>query len=188
MRIFIGIMPDRAVHEKIEKFLKPFKKMSSPIRWVNPANVHLTLKFIGDVSIEKFKQIETALLEAVPKDGPILLDLTGCGKFGKNDSLSIFWLGTADNPRLNALYLSIENALERVGVPKEPRPFKAHITVGRNKRDFNFKSLFTRMDELSHQPIAQLEAASVILFKSDLKPSGPVYSVLKEIPLSHVQF
>lgn len=183
MRVFIGIKLADRVHEEIEEFLKPFKKASTPIRWVNPGNVHITLKFIGEISPEKYTQIEKRLGELHPDTGPLDLKLAGCGKFGRGNSLNIFWIGIAPNEGLNEIYRQIENALAKLGIPKEDRPFKPHITVGRNKKDTNFKSFFQLMEEKGSRPISEFTAGHFQVFKSDLKPEGPVYTVLKEIPL-----
>ncbi len=187
MRIFIGIKLDHAVHDKIEAFLKPFKKISTPIHWVKGANVHLTLKFLGEVAEQQYNQISERLTHLEPQTQPLEIELAGCGKFGKNEELNIFWIGLRPNHALQQLYDSIENTLFKIGIPKETRPFSPHITVGRNKKNYNFKSLLTRVEELADAPIAQFSTGYFQLFKSALKPDGPIYTILKEIPLTHGQ-
>ena len=113
MRIFIGIKLDDAVLDSIEKFLKPFKKMASPVKWTARENLHVTLKFIGEVPTEKFKQIDTLLAEGDFKTGVIDLNITGCGKFGKGRDLNIFWVGLEKNPKLEDLFNRIENTLKQ---------------------------------------------------------------------------
>jgi 2'-5' RNA ligase len=183
MRIFIGIKLDDRVHEEIESFLKPFKKISSPLRWVKPANVHLTLKFIGEVSEEKYSQIERGLGEVEFDTGPVALQLSGCGKFGRGDSLDIFWIGLVPSAPLTEIFNKIETTLAKIGIEKERRPFKPHLTVGRNKKTFNFKSFSGLMEENSYRPVSQFTVSSFQVFKSQLRPEGPIYTVLEEIPL-----
>ena len=183
MRIFIGLKLDKNVQDEIEKFLKPFKKLSSPIRWVKPQNIHITLKFIGEVPGEKYSQMEENLTAATFNTGPFNLTLAGCGKFGKKESLNILWTGIAPNQKLEHIYNTIEDTLEKSGIEKETRPFKPHITVGRNKKNFNFKSFFKIIEEKKDLPITEFTVDGFQLFKSRLTPSGPVYSILKEIPL-----
>jgi RNA 2',3'-cyclic 3'-phosphodiesterase len=187
MRIFIGIKLDSVAADRIEKFLKPFKKIASPVRWVKTKNIHLTLKFIGDVSEETYANIEKALVETDFRDtsgGPLGLKLEGCGKFGPRESISIFWIGLADNLRLKAIYEGIESALENVGIPRDERSFKPHITVGRNKKRFNFKPFFELIEENGDGFVAEMKATHFQLFKSKLTPDGPIYTVLKEIPIA----
>lgn len=173
----------------IEKFLEPFREIASPVRWVKPKNIHLTLKFIGDVPDEKYKKIEAALNEPFTEQdvGTFDVILTGCGKFGKGSSLSIFWIGIDPNQPLAGLYHTIENRLAKIGVPKEDRPFNPHITVGRNKRNFNFIPFFDLIDRHRDQRIARFPVTGFQLFKSKLTPDGPIYTILKEIPLNHAE-
>jgi RNA 2',3'-cyclic 3'-phosphodiesterase len=184
MRIFIGIKLDDRVHEEIESFLKPFKKISSPMRWVKPANIHLTLKFIGEASEGRYTQIEGSLKDTEFDTGPVELQLSGCGKFGRGDSLDIFWIGVTPSASLTEIFNKIETSLTKAGIGKENRPFKPHLTVGRNKKHFNFKSFLRLMEENNQRVISQFTASGFQVFKSQLQPEGPIYTVLKEIPLA----
>jgi len=184
MRVFIGIKLSDHVHEEIEKFLKPFKKSSTPIRWVKPENVHLTLKFIGEIPEEKYRQIARCLGEIQFNTGPFQLKLSGCGKFGRGDTLNILWIGVNTGNALKEIYNRIENSLAKIHIEKENRPFKAHITVGRNKKNYNFKNFFQLMEEKSHQPITEFTVSGFQIFESKLKPEGPMYKILKEITLA----
>ncbi len=183
MRIFIGIRLDNDVIAAIEKFLEPFKKTNTPIRWVKPENTHITLKFIGEVSPGKYSRIEEALTGTPFNIDNFTVSLQGCGKFGRGGSLNIFWIGMAANPSLEQLYEKIETTLAKLGIKKEDRPFKAHITVGRNKKNFNFKSIFKLIEENNDRRIIEFPVSHFQLFKSQLTPEGPIYTVLKEIPL-----
>lgn len=188
MRIFIGIKMDDAVHDKIEKFLKPFKKMSTPVRWTKTANIHITLKFIGEVPDNQYHEIETRLCDQdfyQVTGGPLELKLVGCGTFGKKDNPNIFWIGMDENLALKELYQNIEDTIAPLGIARETRPFKPHLTVGRNKKNFNFKSFYKMIDEKENQTVALFTASSFQIFNSELRPEGPIYTILKEIPLTH---
>ncbi len=184
MRVFIGIKLDDRVHEEIEKFLAPFKKISSPVRWVNPENVHVTLKFIGEVAEEKYAKIEKYLGEAEFDTGPFDLRLAGCGKFGRRETLDIFWIGITPCDSLTRVFKKIEDSLAKLGIEKENRPFTPHITVGRNKKNFNFKSFLQLVEENRDRSISEFNVDRFQVFKSQLRPEGPVYTILKEIPLA----
>lgn len=183
MRIFIGIKLDDAALEKIEKFLKPFKKIASPVKWTKRENLHITIKFIGDVPDENYSQMEKHLTEADFNTGAIDLKITGCGKFGRGRDLNILWVGIQKNEKLEDMFDRIENTLEKSGIPKENRKFKPHITVARNKKSFNFKSFFEIIEENSDHFIAGLNVTHFQVYKSQLTPKGPIYTILKEIPL-----
>jgi 2'-5' RNA ligase len=184
MRVFIGIKLDERVHDEIEKFLAPFKKISSPIRWAKPENVHITLKFIGEVPEEKYTKIEKYLGEAEFDTGAFDLRLTGCGKFGRGNSLDIFWIGISPCDPLARVFKKIEDTLAKSGIEKEKRPFTPHITVGRNKKNYNFKSFLQLIEENRDRLISEFNVDRFQVFKSQLKPEGPIYTILKEIPLA----
>ncbi len=183
MRIFIGIKLDDTVLDAMEKFLKPFKKINSPMKWTKRENLHITLKFIGDVPDETYSKIESRLTNTDFNTGPIDIKFTGCGKFGKGRDMNIFWIGMEKNEILEDMFNRIENSLEKTGIPKETRKFKPHITVARNKKSFNFKSFFQLIDDNSERLISEFTITGFQVFKSKLAPEGPIYTVLKEIPL-----
>jgi 2'-5' RNA ligase len=181
MRLFIGIKFDPATIEKITRSLKPFKKISTPIRWVKPENIHLTLKFIGEVNEERRFQIEEILGKINFRADPIEINISGFGKFGRNEDLNIFWAGIKKNPDLTALYHEIENSLARINIERETRKFKPHLTLGRNRKRFNFKSFFPLIEKYANLPVVTFITASFQLFQSTLSAQGPTYSILKEI-------
>lgn len=183
MRIFIGIKLDDAVLEKIEKFLKPLKKIPTPIKWTKLKNLHVTIKFIGDIPDEQYPQIEELLSNAGFNTGEINLKITGCGKFGKGHNLDILWIGIDKNDKVEKMYNKIEKTLENGGIPRERHKFRPHITVARNKKSFNFNSFFKIIDENREHFISGLKITHFQVYKSQLTPEGPIYSILKEIPL-----
>lgn len=185
MRIFIGIKFGDKTREEIEKALKPFKKIASPIKWVKTGNIHLTLKFIGEVPPEKVTRIEESLSESKFNVGDFDLKIAGFGKFGRGSELNILWMGIEKNEKLEEIYRRIEDALRAIGIPKEKRPFKPHLTVGRNKKRYNFKPILERLQENAETFVCNFRVKAFQIFKSELFSTGPVYSVLKEIAVDN---
>lgn len=183
MRLFVGIKLENSVLEQIDKFLKPFKKTASPVKWTELQNLHVTLKFIGEVPDSQYNMIQKKLASADFNTGPLELTFRGCGKFGRGRDMNIFWIGIDENQIMQDVYHRIENSLHRLGIPKEKRPFKPHITVARNKKSFNFKSFFDLIEEKQDTLIAKQQVGGFQLFNSQLTPEGPIYKVLKEVPL-----
>ena len=183
MRVFIGIKLDDNTLGAIEKFLEPFKKISTPIRWVKLKNVHLTLKFIGEVSEEICSEIENILINNNYNIEPFEITVEGCGKFGRGSSLSILWTGIGQNEKLSLLFKKIEDSLEKIGINKETRDFKPHLTVGRNRKQFNFKSILKLIEENVDVFISKFRVNAFQFIKSELTQTGPIYTVLKEISL-----
>lgn len=183
MRIFVGIKLDEATRESIARELKPFKKVANSIRWTESGNIHLTMKFIGEVDDTMVTRIEKALLQVKSAADPFGLKISGFGKFPAGDDLHIFWAGVDDTPQLQTLFAWIENTLAPLGIARESRPFSPHITLGRNKAHYNFKTLFELLAEKRDIFLAECQVTSFQLFSSQLTPAGPLYKILKEIPL-----
>jgi 2'-5' RNA ligase len=183
MRIFFGIQLDEATRESIARELKPFKKIANSIRWTESGNIHLTLKFVGEISEALLGRIEAVLLAAKIPVAPFQLKISGFGKFPVGDDLHIFWAGVDDTPQLRALFDWIENTLAPLGISGEAQPFNPHITLGRNKGRYNFKTLFELLAENRDIFLAECQVNSFQLFSSRLTPAGPLYRILKEIPL-----
>jgi 2'-5' RNA ligase len=183
MRIFTGITLSDEVRENILEELRPFKKIGTSIRWTEAKNIHLTIKFIGEVDEGTAARIAEALAAAKIPVAPFQLRISGFGKFPAGDDLHIFWAGIEDNPQLLALFNAIESALSPFSVAPETRPFHPHLTLGRNKSRYNFQALFELLAEKSDLFLAACPVSAFQLIRSDLTPAGPIYRVLKEIPL-----
>lgn len=183
MRVFIGIKLDETTVEKVNRCLKPFKKIATPLKWTKDINIHLTLKFIGEVNQEKYIQIEQVLTEDLYDISPFPMRISGLGKFGRHDELNILWAGIEKNETLERLFRKIEKKLYIIKIDKESRAFNPHITLARNRRIFNWKPIFSLLEESRDCPIAELEVKGFQIFKSELSSNGPTYTILKEIAL-----
>jgi 2'-5' RNA ligase len=183
MRIFIGITLSDEVREKILEELGSFKKIGTSIRWTEAKNIHLTLKFIGEVDEGRAARIAAALAALKVPVAPFQLRIRGFGKFPAGDDLHIFWAGIEDSPQLLSLFNAIESGLSPFGVEAETRPFHPHLTLGRNKSRYHFAALFARLAEKADLFLGACPVAAFQLIRSDLTPAGPIYTVLQEIPL-----
>ncbi len=182
MRVFTGIQLAAGPREKLLREIKPFHKAGTPIRWTEERNIHLTLKFIGDADPALAKRIGAALA-AAPRPAPFRLRLRGFGKFPGGDELHVLWAGVEESAGLSALFAGMEEALAALGIAREARPFHPHVTLGRSRSRYNFKGVISLLQEKGDLFLGDWDVAACQLFASDLTPAGPVYSVLKEIPL-----
>jgi 2'-5' RNA ligase len=183
MRTFFGIRLDEAARESIARELLPFKKIANSIRWTESDNVHLTLKFIGEVPDALPGRMAAALRSAKIPVPPFPLRIAGFGKFPAGSDLHIFWAGVAERAPLRKLFAWLEDTLAPLGIARDDRPFSPHITLGRNKSRGDFKKLFALLAEKSDTFLAECRASSFQLFSSRLTPGGPLYKVLEEFPL-----
>ncbi len=187
MRLFTGIALDDEVRENVLKELKPLRKAGAPLRFTDALNLHLTLKFIGEVAESVAARVGT-ILEALPPMPPFRLRLRGFGKFPPGDGLNILWAGVEASPELRTLFNGVEDALAPLGIGRDARPFHPHVTLGRGQARSTrggdeFKRLVSLLREKSDVFLGEWQVAAHRLYSSRLTPNGPFYTVLKEIPL-----
>jgi 2'-5' RNA ligase len=152
-----------------------------PVRWVAPQNIHLTLKFLGDVSVNNIKVL-TALLESeVVSQKPMVISVGGVGAYPKVRSPRVIWVGVESPQELLALQRGIDAQTARIGYTPDHRTFSPHQTQGRVSRNASPQEVRKIGDVLSSQKVGFLGVArihAVQLYRSDLKPSGAVYTKL----------
>lgn len=185
MRLFIGIKLDDKTRQGLSSALKVFNKCSSPLKWVKLENIHLTLKFLGEVSEEKVKPLCQSMVHIGNDLASFTLKIRGFGTFGRKNDIRILWTGITHNSQLENLHAVLDNQLAQLGYQKEERPFSPHLTVGRNKKKtvFNFRKILDIIEENRSISIADLKVKSFQVFQSTLTPEGPIYKILQEIQL-----
>ncbi len=184
IRSFIAIeLPDPIV-SAIHKVQKGIKSHGLKLRWVKPENIHLTLKFLGDIHTEDVDGIGEAITSAVGDSPSLSLCGKGVGVFPNLRRPKVMWVGIGGETRnLVTLQKTIDENLENRGFPKEKRAFKGHLTIGRTKGHLNYDRLVAAMREYLEYKTEPFTAREIILFKSDLKTGGAVYTKLVTIPL-----
>src|SRR5260370_20547072 len=130
MRLFVALEIPPTVRENLAELLMSLRAVSPQTRWVRPENLHVTLKFIGEVPEAKLGVIRRALA-AVRSDQPVMLDFRGLGFFPNEKHPRVFWAGTKASPNLKILAAEMENAVEKLGTSREHRPFSPHLTLSR---------------------------------------------------------
>jgi len=157
------------------------------IQWVRPEAVHLTLKFLGDVDEARIPEVEQALERAVAPLTRFAVEAGGLGAFPDSRAPRVLWvaLGGQTN-HLARLASQVERALEPLGFPPEMKPFNPHLTLARIKersRDVGRVMAESGVVE-SGGVLGRLDVDAVALIKSELKPSGAVYTRLFQVPLA----
>jgi 2'-5' RNA ligase len=150
-------------------------------KWVKPEQMHLTLRFIGEVDEAAFETIRQAL--AVVTTAPFSLSLNGAGQFPPKGGARVLWVGLDAPPTLFDLQRRIEAALNQLGYPPETRPFAAHITLARLKSPpppESIRQFLSRNADLVSDPIP---VTQFVLYSSQLAPSGPTYTAEATYPL-----
>lgn len=188
IRAFIAIELPHEIHQRLDQVISQLKQRlgDTAIRWVPADNIHLTLKFLGDVSIanvEVLKKIMQAEAAGCPH---FEISVGGLGAFPNAHHPRVVWVGVEAPSDLNNLQHAIEAATERLGYTKEERPFSAHLTLGRVSRNATPKDARLIGEVLESTKVGFLGAAhiqAVHLFKSDLKPTGSIYTKMFTAPL-----
>lgn len=184
LRCFVAIAIPPQVRSAIDKEMEMLRHLGRDIKWVSPANIHLTLKFLGDTPEDRIDDIEAALMGAATGIGPIRADATGAGAFPNPRRPNVFWAGLTVPDELGILKERIEAALANLGFQREDRPFRPHLTVGRLRRGGHPpKRLMAALEEIKDIFFGTFEINELLLMKSDLEPKGPVYTTLRTIPL-----
>lgn len=184
MRLFIGIPLPRDYQQQLAAVSKKWqKRFKSKLSWTKPGNWHLTLKFLGDVHIEKRLELERYMHDLSWE----VFSVAGskAGFFGSKGVYRVAWVGLdGDLERLADLARRIDADLAAMGFSREKRPFKAHLTLARIKgfhRDDPWNELASDAGN-RHWPCFKVREA--VLWESILKSAGPVYRPLSRIYLS----
>ena len=183
-RAFIAIELPEEIIAFIRKIQEGLRSYGFKARWVRPENIHLTLKFLGDINNEDIKKAGDAIISTAGENASMSLGAKGIGFFPGVKRSRVIWTGIAGQTKeLRDLQKTLDGKLETVGFPKEKRPFKGHLTIARIKRKIDAGRLVDAMKEFGRFESKTFMADEVVLFKSELKPSGAVYSKLMSAAL-----
>ena len=184
IRTFICIDVSASIKARLAALQDELRKLDAQVSWVKPENIHLTLKFLGDVSQTKVPKIIEAVHRAMESCSPFQVGIEGAGCFPSPRKPNVLWVGFATLPKaLLTLQKNIEDEMERVGFAREAKSFHPHLTIGRVRQPRNAQRLAEEL--LKHGfPAETFQADEVILMRSDLTPRGSIYTPLAKMPLS----
>ncbi len=173
----IKIKPAHKLVTAIEDFSRELSR--EKIKWINPENIHITLKFFGNTPESDIPAIKSSLLDA--SRGLCEFDVTvkGCGTFGSPRFPRVIWLGLENSDRLKTLYNKINYELSKVGVKPDERSFSPHLTIGRVKHIKNLYALDALVSKYHDETLLTQSVNSFQLFESVLQREGPKYLVLE---------
>lgn len=186
MRLFVAVhLPDEMKEELYTSFSGAVKKRVRGLRFPRPANVHVTLKFLGETDEGLIPAIEEALKTVAEKAVPFTMSVGGAGAFPDVKRPRVVWAGVREGrEKLAELAKALENALEPLGFERERRPFRGHITIVRVKNPAAAKAVGDIVAANEGRDFGSFEVESFSLVKSELKPDGAVYSNVSDFPLT----
>jgi len=183
MRAFIAIELPQQIKDCLSKLQSKLKSANADVKWVDPQNIHLTLKFLGEINDEQLTRISEALETVANGMQQFPVRLSVLGAFPKIDYPRVIWVGIdKGDSQIKDIAEELDKKIEKIGIPKEDKEFSSHITIGRLKSASNRTNLVQDLISLENKlggENLEFLVAKITLFKSTLVPLGPIYEVLK---------
>ena len=185
MRAFIGISLPEDVRTLLTRLIGDLSRGTTGVRWVAPEALHITLKFLGEISEAQREQVETLVRRAAVGQRVFTARLEQVGAFPSLQSPRVIWAGVTDGATSVAeLAREIEQGCRLLGLPAEERPFSAHVTLGRVTSNRSDRHLIERLSGAAWTAPAPWPVTAVTLYRSHLASTGARYEVLAEAPLA----
>ncbi len=185
LRLFVAADIPPETKEVIASAVQGQRGVLPGARWVNPHNLHLTLKFIGEYPQEGLQRLSNEIKATAELCATFTAALGGCGAFPAPGRARVIWVGmSAGEEEAAAVARKLDARLERAGVKRENRPFRGHITLARLKRPEGCAGMLHDLEELlgGLRDII-FKVNEVVLYRSILRPQGPEYVALERLPL-----
>jgi 2'-5' RNA ligase len=174
MRAFIAIDLPESLHAALAEAQQAVRGAAQDARWTRPEGIHITLKFLGEISDAQTKQTVEALTQ-VSAFEPFTIEVKGFGFFPHAQRPRMLWAGVVAPPGLAELAARIESQLERTGFAREERPFAPHFTLARFKVPRPQPALEAAIMAREASSLGKFEASEFFLFESKLSPQGSQY-------------
>ncbi|MCX7702588.1 MAG: RNA 2',3'-cyclic phosphodiesterase [Planctomycetota bacterium] len=183
-RMFIAVELEDDLRKQLSEVQKTLATSQANVKWVEPHNIHLTIKFLGDVDPALIVGICKVIESATEKQVPFVVPVIGVGTFPPTGLPRIIWVGASDEElRLSKIYNTLNSGLVPLGIPFEKRKFNPHITLGRIRTPKGADALKKMVSQYSQKPFGSIAVDSLTLFSSELTEKGPLYTPLANIRL-----
>jgi RNA 2',3'-cyclic 3'-phosphodiesterase len=186
IRTFLALDPPEEILREIGRLQDKLRqRIHGDVRWVRPEAIHLTLKFFGDIPEHGVANISAVAGKAAAGVRPLDLAIGGAGVFPDPRRPRVIWLGmSGDVARLVTFQQGLERSLQEIGFPREERPFRPHLTLGRIKTPKGLIGLAGVLEKGETYTAGRFTASGLGLFKSDLTPRGAIYTRLAGYPFA----
>jgi 2'-5' RNA ligase len=186
IRSFLAFELPADIREIVSDVSRVARSFPLDVRWVKVDNIHLTVVFMGGVPSDQLKGVGDRVREVCLNWAPFDVSINGLGLFGNSRRPRVVWIGLKGNvSRLSGFRDALQSCLIPFGIKQEKRPFRPHLTLGRFRKGVgdqkHLRSLLSRYEDLT-SPVCFLN--ELVLFKSELKPGGAVYTRLDAWPLT----
>ena len=184
MRAFVAVgLPEHA-RNALAALQQELAASRADVKWVEPANLHLTLKFLDEITDDQRIEIEQLLRRVAARQAPVTMRLGSVGAFPSMTAPRVVWVGCEEGAdALARIVGDIEREGAALKLHREERPFAAHLTIGRVRSPRGRRELAQAMQQTMWTPPPSWSMATLTLYRSALSSSGPTYSALAEMPL-----
>jgi 2'-5' RNA ligase len=192
LRTFIAVEIPHPLQETLQQKTKPLRQSigSSIVRWVPSENIHLTLKFLGNVSSANIDMLTQMLHTLADSCSSFDIHLNGLGSFPSPKRPRVLFIGIQAPAELEALWRGVESETTRLGYESEKHGFSPHLTLGRVRQNSSTpdqQKIRRALEETKIDSLGTTRVDSVHLYKSELKPTGSVYTKLYSAPLQPIE-
>ncbi len=185
MRTFISVELTDEIRGKIAETIEKLRLTNTPVKWVEEKNLHITMKFLGEVKESEVEKLIAIVEDNVKGISFFNVKYEGMGTFPASTSPRVVWIGTSKGgEELKIIADSLEASLSKAGFKSEEREFTPHITIGRVKERKNIPELLKAIEKVKNSKFGEMLVDHISIMKSTLTPKGPIYEVVKKIKLS----
>ncbi|MGE5236100.1 MAG: RNA 2',3'-cyclic phosphodiesterase [Acidobacteriota bacterium] len=178
IRLFVAVDLPESVREVLRGGLGRLRRDQPSARWVRAEAMHITLKFLGEQGEDVVEALDVRMREAVPALAPVAVRLGGAGFFPNPRRPRVAWVG-GQAEGLTAWAETVERCAGAVGVAPETRPFSLHLTLARLERPWGVQATEHFVVQVDKRSFPEFEAREIVLFRSELRPSGAQYTALR---------
>lgn len=184
MRAFVAIALPESVCAALRQLGAQLAESGADVKWVEAGHLHLTLRFLDEITQAQRQVVETLLGDLTGRHAPFAMGLDAVGAFPSTGAPRVVWVGMSEGrARLVQLADELEQGLRARGWPAEERPFSAHVTLGRVRSPRRREQLIERLRSAAWRPPPAWQVDAVRLYESVLGSAGPTYTILAEVPL-----
>jgi 2'-5' RNA ligase len=187
-RLFVAVDISDDVRGRAADYLDGLRRKwpDAKVSWTKPENLHLTLKFLGDVDESRVDEVCKAVRDAAASAAAFELEIGGTGVFPSKRKPKVIWLGMSDlSGKLKYAVMQVEEKLEKIGFSRDEREFAPHLTIGRVRDPRSARALSNAHIENEFAPI-RFDVKEIVLYQSTLDPGGSIYKPTVTEPLTSI--
>jgi len=180
-RAFIAIAIPDGIKNQMAGLQSKLKRADADVKWTRPHGIHITLRFMGWLNTDDLEKTKLAIANVAKEFSEFDVEVKGSGTFPERGRPRVIWTGISQGEKeLQAVASRLDQELIKSGLGPADRPFRGHLTLGRVKSGKNINKLVEYLEKEGTISFGAFPAKSICLFKSDLRPDGAIYTVLRE--------